>query len=82
MAKRSAAAKKPEGTTSTEHSKKLVEAIVTVRTLQDFIRDRGGLDAAIGTVNRVADLVSLTGSFHDLKSAMEIVGREPAPSEG
>ncbi len=82
MAKRAAVAKKAEGTTSTDHSKQLVEAIVTVRTLQDFIRDRGGVDAAIGTVNRVTELVSLTGSFHDLKSALEIVGREPAPSEG
>ena len=47
MAKKAAAIKKPEGTTSTNHSKQLVEAIVTVRTLQDFIHERGGLEAAL-----------------------------------
>ncbi len=80
MAKKAAAVKKPEGTTSTDHSKQLVEAIVTVRTLQDFIHERGGLEAALGTVTRVADLVCMTGSFNDLKSALEIVGREAAPT--
>jgi hypothetical protein len=82
MAKKAAAAKKPEGTTSSDHSKQLVEAIVTVRTLQDFIHERGGLEPALGTVTRVADLVSMTGSFNDLKSALEIVGRESSPSIG
>ena len=82
MAKKVAAAKKPEGTTSSDHSKQLVEAIVTVRTLQDFIHERGGLEAALSTVTRVSDLVSMTGSFDDLKSALEIVGRESAPAAG
>jgi hypothetical protein len=80
MAKKAAAIKKPEGTTSSAHSKQLVEAIVTVRTLQEFIRERGGLDSALGTVTRVADMVSMTGSFEDLKAALEIVGREGSPS--
>ena len=79
MAKKAAAAKKPEGATS-NHSKHLVEAIVTVRTLQDFIHERGGLEAALGTVTRVADLLAMTGSFNDLKSALEIVGGEATPS--
>jgi hypothetical protein len=79
MAKKAAATKKPECTPATDHSKQLVEAIVTVRTLQDFIKERGGLEAALGTVTRVADLVCLTGSFADLKSALEIVGREETP---
>jgi hypothetical protein len=80
MAKKAAAAKKPETATSADHSKQLVEAIVTVRSLQDFIKERGGLDAALGTVTRVADLVCMTGSFADLKSSLEIVGREGTPS--
>ena len=80
MAKKAAAIKKPEGTISSSHSKQLVEAIVTVRTLQDFISERGGLETALGTVTRVADLVAMTGSFNDLKSALEIVGREGAPT--
>jgi hypothetical protein len=80
MAKK-AAIKKPEGVTSpSDHSKQLVEAIVTVRTLQDFIKERGGLDTALGTVTRVADLVTMTGSFEDLKAALEIVGREATPT--
>jgi hypothetical protein len=79
MAKKAAVAKKPEGASAADHSKQLVEAIVTVRTLQDFIKERGGLEAALGTVTRVADLVCMTGSFDDLKAALEIVGREGAP---
>ena len=81
MAKKAAVAKKPETATSSEHSKQLVEAIITVRTLQDFVKERGGLEAALGTVTRVADLVTMTGSFNDLKAALEIVGRETAPSD-
>ena len=61
---------------------KLVEAIITVRNLQDFVRDRGGVEPALGTVARVADLVNLTGGFDELKAALEIVGREtPAAQE-
>ncbi len=78
MAKKAAVSKKPEGTTSSDHSKQLVEAIVTVRSLQDFIKEQKGLEAALGTVTRVADLVHMTGSFGDLKAALEIVGREGA----
>jgi hypothetical protein len=79
MAKR-VSAKKPEcATAAVDHTKQLVEAIATVRTLQDFIKERSGLEAALGTVTRVADLVCMTGSFADLKAALEIVGREEAP---
>ncbi len=81
MAKK-AAVKKPEVTSSVDKTKNLVEAIVTVRNLQDFIRDRGGLEPALGTVARVADLVALTGGFAELKAALEIVGRESAPAQG
>jgi hypothetical protein len=82
MAKKAAVVKKPEVPSPSDKTKNLVEAIVTVRNLQDFIKDRCGLDAALGTVARVADLVTLTGSFEELKAALEIVGRESAPAEG
>ena len=80
MAKKAAATKKPEGTSTIDHTKQLVEAIATVRTLQDFIKERGGLEAALSTVTRVADMVCMTGSFADLKEALEIVGREETAS--
>jgi hypothetical protein len=80
MAKKVTTTKKPEGAQTTDQSKQLVEAIVTVRSLQDFIKERGGLEAALATVTRVADMVCMTGSFGDLKSALEIVGREEAPA--
>ncbi len=76
MAKKVAAVKKPEVPAQSTKSQCLVEAIVTVRSLQDFIKDRGGLDAALGTVTRVGDLVAMTGGFAELKEALEIVGRE------
>jgi hypothetical protein len=83
MAKKAAIVKKPEVCSPADKTKNLVEAIVTVRNLQDFIKDRNGLEAALGTVTRVGDLVALTGGFAELKAALEIVGRESnAPSEG
>ena len=82
MAKKVTAVKKPEVVSPSDKTKNLVEAIVTVRNLQDFIKDRGGLEAALDTVARVGDLVTLTGGFEDLKSALEIVGRETAPAQG
>ena len=82
MAKKAAVAKKPEASAQADKTKNLVEAIVTVRNLQDFIKDRGGLEAALDTVTRVGDLVALTGGFAELKTALEIVGREGAPAEG
>ena len=82
MAKKAAVAKKPEAPAPVDKTQNLVEAIVTVRNLQDFIKDRGGLEAALGTVTRVGDLVDLTGGFAELKAALEIVGREEAPAEG
>jgi hypothetical protein len=78
MAKKAAVVKPSEVCSSTDKTKNLVEAIITVRNLQDFIKDRGGLEAALGTVARVGDLVVLTGGFAELKAALEIVGRENA----
>lgn len=82
MAKKAVAVKKPEAASPSDKTKNLVEAIVTVRNLQDFIKDRGGLEAALGTVARVADLVCLTGGFPGLTEALEIVGRENPPAQG
>ncbi len=82
MAKKAAVVKKPEAAAPAGKTQNLVEAIVTVRNLQDFIKDRGGLEAALGTVTRVGDLIDLTGGFADLKAALEIVGRESAPAAG
>ncbi len=79
MAKKVATVKKPEVPAAPATTKVSVEAIVAVRTLDSFIKDRGGLEAALGTVSRVGDLVALTGGFDELKAALEIVGRETAP---
>jgi hypothetical protein len=82
MAKKTAVVKKAEVASPADKTKNLVEAIVTVRNLQDFIKDRGGLEAALGTVARVGDLIALTGGFGELKTALEIVGGENAPAAG
>ncbi len=81
MAKKAAVAKKPEVAVSSDKTKNLREAIITVRNLEDFIKDRGGLEAALGTIARVGDLVALTGGFAELKEALEIVGRENIPAQ-
>jgi hypothetical protein len=81
MAKKAAVAKKPEAASASDHHKQLVAAIATVRSLQDFIKERGGLEAALGTVTRVDDLVKMTKSFADLRAALEIVGREESKEE-
>jgi hypothetical protein len=80
MAKKAAVVKKIEVTPSAEKAQVLVEAIIAVRNLDSFIKDRGGLEGALSTVSRVGDLVALTGGFEQLKTALEIVGRESAPA--
>jgi len=80
MAKKTTVAKKPEGSSPSTKNQNLVEAIVTVRNLQDFIKERGGLEAALGTVTRVGDLIGLTGGFAELEAALEIVGGENPPA--
>jgi hypothetical protein len=76
MAKKTPAAK-PQ---SAESSQQLVHAIVTVRNLQDFIRDHGGLDKAVAAVVRVHGLIQMTGGIDQLQQALEIVGKETAAS--
>jgi hypothetical protein len=76
MAKKPAVAKKP----TVECTKQLVEAIVTVKSLQDFIAGNGGVDQAIEAAARVQKLIELTGGFDELNLALKIVGGEPAPA--
>ena len=74
MAKRVAAPKRPEA----DSNQQLISAIVTVRHLQDFIKQHGTLEQAQEAVARVLKLVELAGSFEQLKQALEIVGKEEA----
>jgi hypothetical protein len=67
-------AKKPAAEANTT----LVEAIVTVKHLQDFVKCQGGLEKALSQVSKVAELVEMTGGFGQLKQALEIVGKEEA----
>lgn len=74
MAKKPAAAKKP----TADSTAQLVEAIVTVKNLQDFIRDNGGVEKALEAVARVQKMIELTGGFAEVNVALKIVGGEPA----
>ena len=76
MAKK-AAVPKPQADEST---KQLVDAIITVKNLQEFIRDNGGLQKALEAVGCVHKLVELTGGFDQLQQALSIVGQENAPA--
>jgi hypothetical protein len=75
MAKKTPAVKKP----ATDGAKQLVDAIATVKQLQDFIRQHGGLEKALAAALRVHELIALTGGIDQLKQALEIVGKEAAP---
>ena len=76
MAKKAAVAQKPATPAKPDRTQVLVDAIVTVRHLQGFIQQHGGLDGALTAVTRVDELVKLTGSFDSLKTALGIVGQE------
>lgn len=76
MAKKSAPPK-PQADDST---KQLVDAIITVKNLQEFIRDHGEVQKALDAVRRVHKLVELTGGFEQLTQALSIVGQENAPA--
>jgi hypothetical protein len=82
MAKKAVPAAKSEVSATKEKVKVSGDAIAAVRSLENFIKDRGGLEAALGTVARVGDLVALMGSFDELKTALEMVGQEPTPAAG
>jgi hypothetical protein len=77
MAKKAAPPKKP----AADSNKQLVDAIVTVKRLQDFVKNHDGLEKAMNEVACVQSLVKLTGGFEQLKQALEIIGREEAPAQ-
>jgi hypothetical protein len=73
MAKKAPPAKKTD-----DSAKQLVDAIVTVRHLQDFIHQHGSLEKALEAVARVNQLIGLTGGVSQLNAALQIVGGESA----
>ena len=77
MAKKAAAPIKPQADDS---SKQLVDAIITVKNLQEFIREHGEVQKALDAVGRVHKLVEMTGGFEQLQQALSIVGQENAPA--
>ena len=77
MSKKTAPAAKPQPDEST---KQLVDAIITVKNLQEFIRDHGDVQKALDAVGRVHKLVELTGGFDQLSQALSIVGQENNPA--
>jgi hypothetical protein len=76
MAKKTAAAKKPVA----GGSQQLIDAIATVKQLQDFVKEHGTAEKALAAAIRVHGLIQMTGGFEQLKQALEIVGQEPAAS--
>jgi hypothetical protein len=78
MAKKAPAAKKQP----TDGAKQLVDAIATVKRLQDFIKEHGTVEKAISVVGGVYELMELTGGYGQLKQALGIVGEEAARPQG
>jgi hypothetical protein len=70
MAKKVPIAKKP----TADHSKCLIDAIATVKQLQDFVQEHGNVENALATAARVQGLIEMTGGYCQLKQALEIVG--------
>jgi hypothetical protein len=64
--------------TTTDSSKNLIDAIATVKQLQDFVKEHGSVEKALAAAVRVHGLIEMTGSFDQLKQALEIVGQESA----
>ena len=74
MAKKTPVPTKP----TTGNSKQLIEAIATVKQLQDFVREHGTTEKALAAAVRVHGLIEMTGGFDQLKEALDIVGQENA----
>jgi hypothetical protein len=74
MAKKSPASKQP----ATGGPQQLIDAIATVKQLQDFIKEHGDIERALAAATRVHGLIEMTGGFAALRQALEIVGKEPA----
>jgi hypothetical protein len=77
MAKKTLAPKTP----TTGSSKQLIDAIATVKQLQEFIKEHGTSEKALAAAVRVHGLIRMTGGFDELKQALEIVGQEVAPQQ-
>jgi hypothetical protein len=77
MAKKTPAPKTP----TTGSSRQLIDAIATVRQLQEFIKEHGTLEKALAAAVRVHGLIEMTGGFDQLRQALEIVGKEAAPPQ-
>jgi hypothetical protein len=77
MAKRTPAVKKPVAS----NTNPLIDAIATVKQLQDFVKEYGNAEKAIATATRVYGLIQMTGGFDSLKQALEIVGKDPEPTQ-
>jgi len=74
MAKKAPAPKKP----TTDRCRNLIDAIATVKQLQDFVKEHGTVEKALAAAVRVQGLIEMTGGFDQLKQALEIVGKEAA----
>lgn len=77
MAKKSPAPKQP----AASGCKQLIDAIATVKQLQDFIHEHGTPEKALAAAVRVHGLIEMTGGFAQLQEALEIVGKEAAPPQ-
>jgi hypothetical protein len=76
------AKKTPVPTKATaDHSKCLIDAIATVKQLQDFVAQHGTVESALAAATRVHGLIQMTGGFDQLKQALEIVGQEATPPQ-
>ncbi len=75
------AKKTPPKKQTADSCKQLIDAIATVKQLQDFVKEHGTLEKALAAAVRVHGLIKLTGGFDQLKQALEIVGQEPAPPQ-
>ena len=75
------AKKTPASKPASDSSKQLMDAIATVKQIQDFIKEHGTLETALAAVVRVQGLSEMTGGFEPLKQALDIVGKETAPPQ-
>ncbi len=62
--------------TTPDSCKTLIDAIATVKQLQDFVKEHGSVEKALAAAVRVHGLIEMTGGFDQLKQALEIVGQE------
>jgi hypothetical protein len=73
------AKKTPPKQPAVDCSKHLIDAIAIVKQLQEFVDEHGSLEKALAAAVRVNGLIEMTGSFCQLKQALEIVGQPAAP---